>query len=111
MSKAKIVLSYLERIAEERKRVEDKGDELEITEPLVEDLLDSMKRTCKHLERAIPTISRLADKPLPSIPQEDIEQVRDYSGNLALLCNMILNGESYDEDDKRRAIEDSTFDD
>ena len=111
MKTTDIALHYLSRIAEERKRVEDKGDELEITKPLMQDLLDSMTRTCDHLKRAIPEMSRLADKPLPSIPQETIEQVRDYSGNLALLCNMILNGESYDESEKRKAIKDDTFDD
>jgi len=110
MDRVDVVLFYLDRIAEQR-QVEDKGEKLEITKPLVQDLLDSMKGTCEHLKRAIPRISRLADKPLPSIPQKDVEQVRDFAGNLALLCNMILNGESYDEAEKTKAIKDDTLDD
>lgn len=82
------------------KRVVDLGDSLAITKDLVEDLRSSMSRTISVLNDQLPNIS------YPVVKEEDVKLVRDLAGNLALLCNMILNGKKYTKEDKAKAIGD-----
>ena len=82
------------------KRVVDLGDGLAITKDLVEDLRSSMSRTISVLNDQLPNIS------YPVVKEEDVKLVRDLAGNLALLCNMILNGKKYTKEEKAKAIGD-----
>jgi hypothetical protein len=82
------------------KRVVDLGDDLAITKDLVKDLQSSMSRTISVLKDQLPNIS------YPVVKEEDVKLIRNLAGNLALLCNMILNGKKYTEEDKAKAIGD-----
>ena len=98
------LIRAIEVFSEAAKRVEEVGkDKLDITEPLVQDLLDSIKRTQSGLGTALKKIEDDKDN---VFPRKLIIDIRDYTGNLALLCNMILNGESYSKEEAAKAIKD-----
>jgi hypothetical protein len=84
----------------ENKTVERHGDALEISEALLDDLLVSLRGTQKSVGSHLDKLEKEQDK----IPREDIENIRDFTGNTALLCNMILSGKGYSREDRRQAI-------
>jgi len=83
----------------EEKTVRDLGEDIEISPDVSEDLSESISRTMSFL-------SGMSHDFGTNINESLIESIRDYSGNLALLCNMIINGKSYSEEDTRDAIHD-----
>ena len=95
------LLKLAQEFESELKKVDDLGDNLFISPPLVKDLVESLERTKANLDRCIPKI-----KSGTEIPQNLIEEIRNFSGNLALLCNMILNGKSYSKEETTKAISD-----
>jgi hypothetical protein len=92
-------LQLLRSLAEE-KTVEHQGDALDISEALLDDLITSLKGTKKSVDNQIDKL----EKSKSDVPKEDIESVRNFTGNTALLCNMILNGKGYSREDRRKAI-------
>lgn len=80
------------------KTVIDNGENL-IVSPDVSDDLD------EAIERTIEALNRHKEKAVgENASEKDIEQIRDHAGHLALLCNMMLNGKSYDEEEKLKAV-------
>lgn len=80
--------------------VVDKGENIELSPDVMEDLKESIERTISTLKERESKLDEDSD----SVKEVDIEQIRDYAGNLALLCNMILNRKSYSQKDKEKAI-------
>ena len=93
-------------IASGEKKVKDLGDNLMITPPLIKDLLTGMQRNHSFLGNAIKKIEKDRNN---EYSKELIETIRDLSGHLSLLCNMILNGKGYSEKEKQRAVTDNVF--
>ena len=94
----------IETFSEAAKRVEEVGEKkLDITEPLVKDLVSSIKRTQNGLDVALNKVEGDDDN---VFSRQVIKDIRNYAGHLALLCNMILNGEGYSKEETRKAIED-----
>ena len=99
-----MIYDHIYKLALElEKRVEDLGSELSITDPLMEDLIESIERTQNGLTEAKGKIEGDPDR---KYNQKTIEAIRDYAGHLALLCNMILSGKEYSEEEKIEAIHD-----
>jgi hypothetical protein len=63
------------------------------------DLAKSMKACKKVLKQHLKHVEK-------GMPRSHVEEVRDFAGNLALLCNMILNGKEYSQEEKVEAIRD-----
>lgn len=78
----------------------DTGKNIVISPALIDELLASIERTENHISEKRTEIQEAGE----AVPETDIESIRDFSGNLALLCNMILNGKSYSEEEKQKAI-------
>lgn len=88
-----------------KKQVIDVGKNLQVSPDVVEDLHESIQRTLQGIKEVKPNLEGM------EISEVALEKIRDYAGNLALLCNMMLNGEDYDEEEKLKAILDITTND
>lgn len=98
---------YILRLANAFKTVTESldGNKLKITIPLLKDLEQSVNRTIGGSNEALKIIEdSIANESL--VYKKDILKLRDYAGNLALLCNMILNDREYSKEDKEKSISD-----
>jgi hypothetical protein len=87
------------------KRVEEIDDNVAITKPLAQDL----KKRVDSAVSALTSLQKEVDDILDSgsIKKQDLLKIRDFSGHLALLCNMILTGKPYTKEQKENSIEDN----
>ena len=97
------IANIFAKLAEKPKKVRDLGDELKITTPLIKDLLSSMHGAKSAINSAI---NKLENDKNDRYPKELIETIRDFSGNLSLLCNMILNKKNYSKKEIEKSIKD-----
>lgn len=100
---AKRLIRRIIRIAR-MKTVTDVGENLKVSPDIVKDLKKSIDRTINGLK----TLRDEVDQEV--MPEAAIEQIRDYTANLALLCNMMINGKSYTEGEKQKALLDINSD-
>jgi len=102
-SNAVLAISIL-KLAE-KKKVIDVGKNLQVSSDVVKDLHESIERTLQGIKELKSDVEGM------EISEVALEKIRDYAGNLSLLCNMMLNGEDYDEEEKLKAILDVTTND
>jgi len=90
----------------------EKDNAIYIEKEIVFDMLKSMNGCKKVVEKYIKPFEKSIESKdqndMITMDKGDIEELRDFTGNLSLLCNMILNGEEYTQEDKEEAIKDET---
>jgi hypothetical protein len=79
-----------------KKSIVDLGNKLQVSTDIVEDIHESIQRTLDGIKNL--------DIKGPEISKDVMNKIKDYTDNLALLCNMILNDKDYDEEEKLKTI-------
>ena len=112
MKLSKIANRFEILLATEVRRKKDDGKDFQVEDEIIEDLIKSMRGCLSTLEDNLPKIEEMSrsksGNDLVSISGDTLGSIRNFSGHLALLCNMIINGKEYSKEDTREAVLDKT---